>query len=558
MPRPTAILAFVAACATIARAEPLPFTISPQTTVVVEQLTADGFPDFEAYLLQRGRGGVTPANNAAVLLWQALWPADLESADRRPVLDALGMSTEPDRTKALERLYDSRLLSEIADWLESSGHERADLRDDDHQSDDDFSEWDDEELPIEPPAAAVEVIDRALDRPWTSVQIPPLAAWLQRNDGAIETIVAATQRPRYWSPPPESLNDYVDSLIYAQLNLAYVSRDAARALSLRAMRHMGEGRLEAAWRDVLAILQLSEQISQGPFVVDYLVGVAIRDVACRAATVILHDERLSETLTATILTDLRALPPLAPLVDRLDNERLWAIEQAVFLATGQPNEILNKGWAMDRIVDWDAVMLEINGVYDRLVAATRIADRDGRAIAIEDWDDEIEFRSERCHNAQHALAIFFSREHCTQMAADVIVAIMTPALGAAIKAQDRCETRESLTVVAAALSVYRARHGAYPASLVYLAPEILPETPRDPYSNEPYRYERTIGGYLLYSVFENGVDDGGTDVRGEIVDGEWIDENEAPAELDYLEETDLVIRVPMPAFALPAPPADDD
>jgi hypothetical protein len=58
-------------------------------------------------------------------------------------------------------------------------------------------------------------------------------------------------------------------------------------------------------------------------------------------------------------------------------------------------------------------------------------------------------------------------------------------------------------------------------------------------------------GYLLYSVFENEVDDDATDHQGEIVAGEWLPEKSE--DLDF-ENSDLVIRVPMPKFALPNPP----
>ena len=64
---------------------------------------------------------------------------------------------------------------------------------------------------------------------------------------------------------------------------------------------------------------------------------------------------------------------------------------------------------------------------------------------------------------------------------------------------------------------------------------------------------RQDGGYLLYSVFENGKDDGGDYYTGEIVDGEWVDE---PGVID-MEDSDLVIRVPAPPFRMPEPPPTD-
>ncbi len=50
------------------------FTISKETTYITGPLDKDGYPDFAAALNERLRQGVTPENNAAVLLWKALGP----------------------------------------------------------------------------------------------------------------------------------------------------------------------------------------------------------------------------------------------------------------------------------------------------------------------------------------------------------------------------------------------------------------------------------------------------------------------------------------------------
>src|SRR5690348_1098118 len=54
--------------------------VSPQTTFITEPLTADGSPDYTKYILNLYRDGVTPENNAASILWPALWPAELNPA----------------------------------------------------------------------------------------------------------------------------------------------------------------------------------------------------------------------------------------------------------------------------------------------------------------------------------------------------------------------------------------------------------------------------------------------------------------------------------------------
>ena len=60
-----------------------------------------------------------------------------------------------------------------------------------------------------------------------------------------------------------------------------------------------------------------------------------------------------------------------------------------------------------------------------------------------------------------------------------------------------------------ALRLFRLDHGRWPESLAALSPEYLSETPLDPYSAEPLRYRAIVDSFLLYSVGEDGRDDGG-------------------------------------------------
>ena len=51
----------------------------------------------------------------------------------------------------------------------------------------------------------------------------------------------------------------------------------------------------------------------------------------------------------------------------------------------------------------------------------------------------------------------------------------------------------------AALELFRDRHGSYPAALAELVPDTVAELPLDPYTEKPFAYEITPGGYRLSS-----------------------------------------------------------
>jgi hypothetical protein len=72
------------------------------------------------------------------------------------------------------------------------------------------------------------------------------------------------------------------------------------------------------------------------------------------------------------------------------------------------------------------------------------------------------------------------------------------------------EIERSMLVTAIALKRCQLKHGAYPQDLAALAPEFLREAPRDAMDGQPLRYRlQPNGSYLLYSVGEDDVDNGG-------------------------------------------------
>jgi hypothetical protein len=72
------------------------------------------------------------------------------------------------------------------------------------------------------------------------------------------------------------------------------------------------------------------------------------------------------------------------------------------------------------------------------------------------------------------------------------------------------EVSRELATTALALKRYQLRHGQYPTELSALVPEYLAAVPRDPADGQPLRYRpRPDGTFLLYSVGEDGTDNGG-------------------------------------------------
>jgi len=71
------------------------------------------------------------------------------------------------------------------------------------------------------------------------------------------------------------------------------------------------------------------------------------------------------------------------------------------------------------------------------------------------------------------------------------------------------ETERQLVIAAIGLKRYYLQHRAYPEQLVLLTPEILPELPVDYMDGKPLRYRPAGGYFVLYSVGDDGIDQGG-------------------------------------------------
>lgn len=82
---------------------------------------------------------------------------------------------------------------------------------------------------------------------------------------------------------------------------------------------------------------------------------------------------------------------------------------------------------------------------------------------------------------------------------------------AMIRSTLEIQTDQQMALTALGIQRYRLRTGKLPAQLSVLVPEYLAVMPRDFMDGEALRYRLRPGGdgFLLYSVGENGKDDGG-------------------------------------------------
>jgi len=91
----------------------------------------------------------------------------------------------------------------------------------------------------------------------------------------------------------------------------------------------------------------------------------------------------------------------------------------------------------------------------------------------------------------------------------ILTRLVSGAYSRAMESDMRAVARIDAARVAVALERHRLANGKLPEALSELVPLYLDEVPTDPFDGKPLRYKKLENGYTVYSVGQDGADDGG-------------------------------------------------
>ena len=255
--------------------QPIPLELSHETTRILGPLNPDGTVNYLAALNAKYSEGVTPENNAAVLLLQALGPNMLDEDVRDRTLAQLDMPELPTDADYLIFFEEYKEAHEVRESDESlpDKHELSFLG----PMGTIPPPPDDGAMPPPLPGTPAYMwstekpdTEKAAEAPWSPEDYPFVADWLDANEASLDLIVAASQRPRYYMPmlspedPPQVISVVVPGI--------HMVRSAAEALLARAMLKANSYQIDAACADILAVHRLARLMAQGPTIMDRLVS----------------------------------------------------------------------------------------------------------------------------------------------------------------------------------------------------------------------------------------------------------------------------------------------
>lgn len=446
----------------------LPFTLGYDTTRITTPLLPDGRPDYLAAINEAAAKGVTKDNNAAVLVITAI--------DEKTALnDAV-------REKVLAKL-ELTLGKERVVFKDFPGKDGAGMTLD-------LTFW------------------KAVAGPWQSKDFPALAAWLKENEWPLALFSNAAERSRWFIPlvPEEEKSPWLNTLT---LNYGQI-RGLSQALVIRSNLAVGEGRLEDAAPDLLAVHRLGMLLGQDSTLIGRQSGIAICSLADDALSRNAAGGSFSGPLAREISKELMTMQAssFAGAYDHAERYRFLNLvlngtkgDAGRAFGTEKESDPLNKeflnAW---KEAGTDAFLRRINRNYDRLIDAMSKPSFAQRAKAKAEMYEQLT-------QLKQKLATQSTVTSPVDLAGDFLP--LFPSIGRAQVLADIVMVQRDLAVVALGLCAYKADNGKYPDRLDALAPKYLPKVPEDFCSGKPFIYKTTGQEYVLYSVGENMTDDGG-------------------------------------------------
>jgi hypothetical protein len=336
---------------------------------------------------------------------------------------------------------------------------------------------------------------------------------LEAYRGVLDDFVQATRKPA--CRIPIDYNRYPGIEIPSLLGF----RGAARMLQLRAIVELRDGHSNAAFEDVSALLRAIHHFDKEPILLCQLLRLAMTGIALQPVWEGMEAHAWTDGQLAALQQDLASIDLLTSFA------RSWGFEQsgtsALYLQVAQewpwqwtfyPRAYFDSG-KPSRLGSFMRHLLIPRGwVLQNAVRSSRAV----RKVVIDPMDPTHHRLDPRRQDEALERSMPRSRTPYTFLAEGLPVALAAQNVRVA-----RFQAGLDQAAIACELERRNRTKGAYPDRLKDLGNTI----PGDVIGGGPMHYRRTDdGGYVLYSLGWNDIDDGGQPGRGDdaIKKGDWV------------------------------------
>lgn len=304
----------------------------------------------------------------------------------------------------------------------------------------------------------------------TDAQIQLIRSTLSAYPEVLPTIELASRCPDYVSPCDFSLppGPFAEGLM-KRVNLL---RGVARTVQYAGVVQLADGQRVDSLNRSIQLFRLTRHFDREPTMVSYLVSLACRSIALNMANRCLQDGPLPQSARSALETELARHDSMEGFLWMLRSERPFGLDNFQALSTG---------WMALGGAYWKRAELQYLDWFDRQVEVG-------------------------------ATSAFKTPGYVTQPSVSLsslnpLVRNVIPAFNAVRGAMNRVRAQLRCLRVLNALQALEPQPEDSAVDLTRLA---LPGNATiDPYTGEPLHVKRVKAGWIVYSVFDDRVDDGG-------------------------------------------------
>lgn len=303
----------------------------------------------------------------------------------------------------------------------------------------------------------------------------------------------------------------------------YSLRCSAQWLSASALYDLHEGNPKSACANAREILAIAKGESDERILISQLVRIAVAAIGVNATWEILQASNLSDNDLAQLQRDWQSLDFTKPLEQALMFERIENIQEYGQTRTSSEkfNELWGYFYAPGASTNQVLPPTEKRALFLRKCDELRwrwIWSYQDELYGLQSLQVVIDATRMTETNKPFDITESFARTNLVRLNERHSVNPMNglrdlfgggPFIAALRKAV-QTETARNVVITAIALKRYEHQYHHLPNKLNELVPEYLKSVPTDCIDGQPLRYRRNADGtFLLYSVGENGKDDGG-------------------------------------------------
>ena len=345
------------------------------------------------------------------------------------------------------------------------------------------------------------LLDAARSGDAAALQAPEIDAWLRANADALAAFREAAGRPeRSWT------RRSVDGTLFGvELPELGPLRELAAASVIDGRRLLEEGRSRKALERYLDVARAGRHMARGITLVEFLTGGMLQQQSAEAVLDLLQHPRADGLDFAAMADELEAaLWVTAPIAHALEGERALyfdAAQQSWELDAHGGEPRVNA----DRVRRLFPAAGDDGRTLDTLVRDGGAAGFDATVAAGQTFFDAAALALNRPYR-EAAERLREIEVIAAEARSNPLLRSLTPPLARIHLVQTRTVAACRAAVLVAHLRAGRAARGEYPRTLAGLAARGFAE---DPFVGRPFVYHRRGDDFVLYSVGENGMDDGG-------------------------------------------------